>query len=93
MTVNGWLQIALFFLLILACTKPLGAFIATVIEGKKNFLTPVLGPVERDHASGERSGTSIGPSCLCGARVIDVRRGTGAAGKTRASRHCESQRG
>jgi len=47
MTVNGWLQIALFFLLILACTKPLGAFIATVIEGKKNFLTPVLGPVER----------------------------------------------
>ena len=47
MTVNGWLQIALFFLLILACTKPLGAFIATVIEGKKNFLTPVLGPLER----------------------------------------------
>src|ERR1700678_3321200 len=47
MTVNGWLQIAVFFLLIVACTKPLGAFIATVIEGKKNFLTPVLGPVER----------------------------------------------
>src|SRR5471030_1937484 len=47
MTANGWIQISLFFLLILACTKPLGSFIATVIEGKRNFLTPVLGPVER----------------------------------------------
>ena len=47
MTANGWLQIAIFFLLILGCAKPLGSFIATVIEGRKNFLTPVLGPVER----------------------------------------------
>ncbi len=47
MTANGWLQIAIFFVLILACAKPLGSFIATVIEGRKNFLTPVLGPVER----------------------------------------------
>ncbi|MGA2712567.1 MAG: potassium-transporting ATPase subunit KdpA [Bryobacteraceae bacterium] len=47
MTANGWLQIAIFFALILACAKPLGSFIATVIEGRKNFLTPVLGPVER----------------------------------------------
>jgi K+-transporting ATPase ATPase A chain len=47
MTANGWLQIAIFFALILVCVKPLGSFIATVIEGRKNFLTPVLGPVER----------------------------------------------
>ena len=47
MTANGWLQIAIFFALILICVKPLGSFIATVIEGRKNFLTPVLGPVER----------------------------------------------
>ncbi|HWE50409.1 MAG TPA: potassium-transporting ATPase subunit KdpA [Bryobacteraceae bacterium] len=47
MTANGWIQITLFFLLILACAKPLGSFIATVIEGRRNFLTPVLGPVER----------------------------------------------
>ena len=47
MTANGWLQIAIFFALILVCTKPLGSFIATVIEGRKNFLTPVLGPLER----------------------------------------------
>src|SRR5665213_1070347 len=47
MTANGWLQIAIFFALILACTKPLGSFIAAVIEGRRNFLTPVLAPVER----------------------------------------------
>ncbi|HYA18826.1 MAG TPA: potassium-transporting ATPase subunit KdpA, partial [Bryobacteraceae bacterium] len=47
MTANGWLQIAIFFALILACAKPLGTFIATIIEGRKNFLSPVLGPVEK----------------------------------------------
>jgi K+-transporting ATPase ATPase A chain len=47
MTVNGWIQIAIFFALILACAKPLGSFIATIIEGRRNFLTPVLGPLER----------------------------------------------
>jgi K+-transporting ATPase ATPase A chain len=47
MTGNGWLQIAIFFVLIVACAKPLGSFIAAVIEGKRNFLTPVLGPLER----------------------------------------------
>jgi K+-transporting ATPase ATPase A chain len=47
MTANGWLQIAIFFVLILVCVKPLGSFIATIIEGRRNFLTPVLGPVER----------------------------------------------
>jgi K+-transporting ATPase ATPase A chain len=47
MTTNGWLQIAIFFLLIFACARPLGSFIATIIEGKRNFLTPVVGPVER----------------------------------------------
>ena len=47
MTGNGWLQIAIFFLLILACAKPLGSFIATIIEGRKNFMSPVLGPLER----------------------------------------------
>ena len=47
MTTNGWLQIAIFFLLILGCAKPLGSYIARIIEGKRSFLSPVLGPVER----------------------------------------------
>jgi K+-transporting ATPase ATPase A chain len=47
MTANGWLQIAIFFALIVACAKPLGLFMTRVMEGGKNFLSPVLGPVER----------------------------------------------
>lgn len=47
MTANGWLQIAIYSLLILAVTKPLGVFMANVFEGRRTFLTPVLGPVER----------------------------------------------
>jgi potassium-transporting ATPase potassium-binding subunit len=47
MAANGWLQIAIFFLLILACAKPLGSFIANVMEGKRTWLTPVFGWLER----------------------------------------------
>ena len=47
MTANGWLQIGLFFLVLLAVTKPLGVFMARVFSGEKTFLDPVLQPVER----------------------------------------------
>src|SRR5215472_16828987 len=42
MTGLGILQIALFFALILLCTKPLGAFMAKVFEGQRTFLHPLL---------------------------------------------------
>src|SRR5579864_4512069 len=42
MTTAGILQIALFFAIILICTKPLGAFIANVFEGRRTFLHPAL---------------------------------------------------
>ncbi len=47
MTLNGTLQILLFFGLILAITKPMGLFMAKVFEGERTFLTPVLGGFER----------------------------------------------
>lgn len=47
MTINGWLQILLFFAVILAVTKPLGVFMANVFNREKTFLDPVLRPVER----------------------------------------------
>jgi potassium-transporting ATPase potassium-binding subunit len=47
MTVNGWLQIAFFLLLILAVTKPLGIFLARVFNHEKTFLDPVLRPIEK----------------------------------------------
>jgi potassium-transporting ATPase potassium-binding subunit len=47
MTINGWLQIALFFVVLLAVTKPLGVFMARVFAGEKTFLDPALRPIER----------------------------------------------
>ncbi|HEY7306573.1 MAG TPA: potassium-transporting ATPase subunit KdpA [Bryobacteraceae bacterium] len=46
MTPNGLLQIAVFFLIILAVAKPMGVFMARLFEGKKTFLHPILRPVE-----------------------------------------------
>ena len=47
MTINGWLQISLVLLIVLALSAPLGAFMAQVLSGGRGFLSPVLGPVER----------------------------------------------
>jgi len=47
MTANGWFQIVLFLALILAITKPLGAFMARVFSGERTFLDPVLRPIEQ----------------------------------------------
>jgi potassium-transporting ATPase potassium-binding subunit len=47
MTANGWLQIILFFVVLLALTKPLGIFMARVFSREKTFLDPVLRPIER----------------------------------------------
>ena len=47
MTLVGWAQIALVLALVLGCAIPLSKFIAGVYAGEKNFLSPVLGPVER----------------------------------------------
>ena len=47
MTLNGWLQIFLFLVLILLVTKPLGLFMAHVFNGERTFLDRVLRPVER----------------------------------------------
>ena len=47
MTANGWLQIAIFCVLIIALTRPLGGYMTRVFNGEKTFLRPVLRPVER----------------------------------------------
>lgn len=47
MTLVGWLQAIVFFLIILAITKPLGSYMASVFAGEKTFFTPVLRPFER----------------------------------------------
>jgi K+-transporting ATPase ATPase A chain len=47
MTINGWIQIALYCAIIIAITKPLGGYLARVFNGERTFLSPVLGPLER----------------------------------------------
>ena len=47
MTLNGWFQIAVFLLLILAVTKPMGVFMARVFTRERTFMDPVLRPLER----------------------------------------------
>jgi len=47
MTLNGWLQIALYLAVILAITKPLGVFMARVFSRERTMLDPVLRPIER----------------------------------------------
>jgi K+-transporting ATPase ATPase A chain len=47
MTFNGWLQIALFCAIVTALVKPFGAYMTTIVTGERNFLSPILHPVER----------------------------------------------
>ena len=47
MTLNGILQIGLFFLLVLAVTKPMGMYLRKVYDGDGGLLARLLGPVER----------------------------------------------
>jgi len=47
MTANGWLQIALFSVIIIALTRPFGGYMTRVFDGERTWLSPVLRPVER----------------------------------------------
>ncbi|HET6283190.1 MAG TPA: potassium-transporting ATPase subunit KdpA, partial [Polyangia bacterium] len=47
MTANGWMQIILFFLVILALTRPIGIYLHRVFEGPVRPLARVLAPIER----------------------------------------------
>ncbi|MEE7494451.1 potassium-transporting ATPase subunit KdpA [Methylobacterium oryzae] len=47
MTLNGWIQIALYCAIVLALVKPLGSYMTRVFTGERTLLSPVLGPIER----------------------------------------------
>jgi K+-transporting ATPase ATPase A chain len=47
MSANGWLQFALFSLILLATVRPVGIYLSRVLEGERTWLDPVLRPVER----------------------------------------------
>jgi potassium-transporting ATPase potassium-binding subunit len=47
MSANGWLQFAIFAIILLATVRPVGIYLARVLEGERTWLDPVLRPVER----------------------------------------------
>jgi K+-transporting ATPase ATPase A chain len=65
MTLIGWVQFALTLTLIFLAAVPLGGYVAAAMQGARNPLSPILGPVER------------GLYALCG---VDPARGMGWRG-------------
>src|SRR6266550_2426937 len=47
MSIVGWVQIALFSVIVILITRPFGGYMTRVFAGERTFLTPVLRPVER----------------------------------------------
>jgi K+-transporting ATPase ATPase A chain len=47
MSANGWLQFAVFSLILLASVRPVGIYLARVLDGERTWLDPVLRPIER----------------------------------------------
>ncbi len=47
MTPNGWLQILLFFGILLVTTKPLGVYMARVLERERTLADRLFNPIER----------------------------------------------
>ncbi|MGN6620968.1 MAG: potassium-transporting ATPase subunit KdpA [Sphingomonas sp.] len=47
MTIQGWAMIALFAVILIGLTKPMGMWLFTLYEGRRTPLHTVLGPVER----------------------------------------------
>jgi K+-transporting ATPase ATPase A chain len=47
MTINGWIQIAIYCVIIVALVKPLGWYMTRVFAGERTFLSPVFRQVEK----------------------------------------------
>lgn len=47
MSLNGWLQVAVFIAAVLLFAHPMGLYLARVFEGGRTFLDPMLRPCER----------------------------------------------
>jgi len=47
MSANGWLQFAIFSVILLASVRPVGIYFARVLEGERTWLDPILRPIER----------------------------------------------
>jgi potassium-transporting ATPase potassium-binding subunit len=46
MTLNGWIQIFVYFLALILLVKPLGSYMASVYQGERTFISSILLPLE-----------------------------------------------
>ena len=46
MTISGWLQIALYCVLLVLLTKPVGLYMTKIFNGERTWLSPILHPIE-----------------------------------------------
>jgi potassium-transporting ATPase potassium-binding subunit len=46
MSANGWLQFVIYSVVLLMTVKPVGIYLARVLEGQRTWLDPILRPVE-----------------------------------------------
>jgi K+-transporting ATPase ATPase A chain len=47
MTANGWLQFAIYSIVLLLTVRPVGIYLARVMEGERTWLDPIFRPLER----------------------------------------------
>ncbi len=47
MTINGWIQIALYCVVLTLLVRPLGGYMTRVSKGERTLLSPLLRPIER----------------------------------------------
>ena len=47
MSANGWLQFVVYSTVLCLTVKPVGIYLARVLEGQRTWLDPILRPVER----------------------------------------------
>jgi K+-transporting ATPase ATPase A chain len=47
MTANGWLQFALYCVVLLLTVRPMGIYLTRVLERERTWLDPILRPIER----------------------------------------------
>src|SRR5262249_46386704 len=46
-SLNGWMQLIVYFAVLFACVKPLGSYMAEVYMGERTLLSPLLSGLER----------------------------------------------
>jgi potassium-transporting ATPase potassium-binding subunit len=71
-TANGYLQLILYLVVLLALAKPLGVYMARVYEGRAPGLEPALGPLERlcYRLGGVRREEEMGWKAYAGAMLL-----------------------